>query len=321
MQNVAVIIPFFKTPEKWFVEALQSIYEVVHSTNSLAVEVIIVDDASPLAPPLVDFPRSNRFKIQIIRHERNRGVSAARNTGLQHIGQDGWVVFMDSDDLMLSVPAVESDTMVIGDHLFFGGLAEDLVVDERDKSNAEDPTDFNRLLYIRNSFPISAYFIPMSLIRDLKFDSSLNSCEDWDFWLRLSENVLKLKRPIIRSGQTVTAIRKHPTSMSSNASRIWLARSQMFEQILAEEFSDLRFKRYAARVNSKLGRVIFSTVDYGVRARLVYDSTLLLLFSPKSFKILGSVLQLCLFGWVVGIFPTVGKYVLERRFKLRSNFL
>lgn len=62
-------------------------------------EVIIVDDCSPdnsgeIARSFLD--RDDRFIY--IKHEANQGVSAARNTGIEHASGD-YILFLDPDDL------------------------------------------------------------------------------------------------------------------------------------------------------------------------------------------------------------------------------
>ena len=57
------------------------------------VELIVVDDGSnfPFLPP---YP-----SIKVFRHDHNKGVSAARNTGLSK-AKGQYIVFIDSDDMV-----------------------------------------------------------------------------------------------------------------------------------------------------------------------------------------------------------------------------
>lgn len=62
-------------------------------------ELIVIDDGSPDETPQflagISDPR-----IVVCRHSENRGVTAAKNTGLDHIGGD-WFTTFDSDDEMM----------------------------------------------------------------------------------------------------------------------------------------------------------------------------------------------------------------------------
>jgi glycosyltransferase involved in cell wall biosynthesis len=69
--------------------------------------VVVVDDGSTdgSAAVLADHARDDR--VRIVTHERNRGVTAAKNTGLAHLPPDAeWFGILDSDDT-LSVDAIE----------------------------------------------------------------------------------------------------------------------------------------------------------------------------------------------------------------------
>jgi len=60
-------------------------------------EIIIVDDASTINPII---GMSVNSRVNIVRHDRNRGVSAARNTGLSSAKSD-YIAYLDDDDKLL----------------------------------------------------------------------------------------------------------------------------------------------------------------------------------------------------------------------------
>jgi glycosyltransferase involved in cell wall biosynthesis len=100
---VSIIVPFYKV-EKYFVECLESV--VNQSYKNL--EIILIDDCSPdgsLAIARAYAAKDDR--ISIIRHDVNKGLGGARNTGLAAATGD-YIWFIDSDDKILYSRSVES---------------------------------------------------------------------------------------------------------------------------------------------------------------------------------------------------------------------
>lgn len=89
---VSVIIPVFN--EKQFLnEALDSV--IYQSYDNL--EIIIIDDGSTDGSgEICDGYSRNDNRIRVI-HQKNRGLSAARNTGI-NIATGDFIAFLDSDD-------------------------------------------------------------------------------------------------------------------------------------------------------------------------------------------------------------------------------
>lgn len=89
---VSIIVPVYNV-ERYVDECLDSIRGQTHER----LEIIVVEDCSTdgslakLAPHLAD-PR-----VRLIQHERNSGLSAARNTGIEAANGE-YVLFVDSDD-------------------------------------------------------------------------------------------------------------------------------------------------------------------------------------------------------------------------------
>ena len=89
--RVTAIVPAYNRSH-CIVQAVESVL----AQTSPPSEILVVDDASTdnLAEALAPFGA----RVRLIRHETNRGPSAARNTGLEAATGD-LVAFLDSDDL------------------------------------------------------------------------------------------------------------------------------------------------------------------------------------------------------------------------------
>ncbi len=94
--SISIIIPFYNV-EKYLEECLRS----VMSQTFTDYECILVDDCGTdnslkIAQKVIsEYQGTSSFRI--IHHERNRGVSAARNTGINAAKGD-FLFFLDSDD-------------------------------------------------------------------------------------------------------------------------------------------------------------------------------------------------------------------------------
>ena len=91
---LSVIIPCYRG-ERFIAESIGSILSQADDT----VEIVVVDDASPdhSAQVVNDIGDA---RIRLVRHERNRGIAAARNTGLSS-ARGSLIAFLDQDDLWL----------------------------------------------------------------------------------------------------------------------------------------------------------------------------------------------------------------------------
>lgn len=93
MKKISVVIPVYNSAE-WLPVCLESVLRQTYSN----LEVVVVDDGSTdgSTETLQMYAQQND-KIKLIRHQRNLGVGATRNTGLSYITGD-YVTFLDSDD-------------------------------------------------------------------------------------------------------------------------------------------------------------------------------------------------------------------------------
>jgi len=94
MPAISVVIPAFNRAD-WIIPTLRSVQNQTFGD----FEVIVVDDGSTdnTAEIIAGF-QADEPGIRLIRHDTNRGVSAARNSGIAAAGGD-YIAFLDSDDL------------------------------------------------------------------------------------------------------------------------------------------------------------------------------------------------------------------------------
>lgn len=95
MIRLSIIVPFYNV-EKYIEKCIRSLYD--QDIPQEEYEVICVDDCSP--DNSVDVIEGWRLKVgnlKLIRHERNKKLGGARNTGLKE-AKGRYVWFVDSDD-------------------------------------------------------------------------------------------------------------------------------------------------------------------------------------------------------------------------------
>lgn len=96
---VSVIIPVYKV-EKYIQRCLESV--IAQDCDGFSIECIIVDDCSPdrsiaIAEKLIATNQRDDIAFVIIHHDVNKGISAARNTGIKAAKGD-FIYLIDSDD-------------------------------------------------------------------------------------------------------------------------------------------------------------------------------------------------------------------------------
>lgn len=98
MVKISIIIPIYNVQD-YIERCLDSV--ICQECDDFALECIIVNDCTPddsiniVRRKLVDY--AGRIDFVILTHQKNEGLSAARNTGIRSASGD-FVFFMDSDD-------------------------------------------------------------------------------------------------------------------------------------------------------------------------------------------------------------------------------
>lgn len=92
--ELSVIVPVYKV-EAYLQECIDSILDQTFPD----FELILIDDGSPdRCPEICDEAASKDPRIRVI-HQKNGGLSAARNAGIE-AAQGAWLSFIDSDDYL-----------------------------------------------------------------------------------------------------------------------------------------------------------------------------------------------------------------------------
>ena len=204
--TVAVVIPTFNHAH-FLAEALRSVLDQTRQAD----EIIVIDDGSTDDPAAVV---AKFQRVRLIRQD-NRGLSAARNTGLRSC-TTSHVVFLDADDRLLPT-ALEVGLSCIAarpDCAFVHGrhrlISEDGNPIGFDLDNPID--DDARLAFLRGD-PIAIHTVLFRrdcLLAVNGFDETLLRCEDYDLHLRIVQ-----RYPIASHPTVIAEYRRHGQNMSS----------------------------------------------------------------------------------------------------------
>ena len=94
MDKVSIVIPIYNV-EKYLKKCIDSIINQTYEN----LEIILVDDESPdNCPKICDDYKTIDSRIKVI-HQKNQGLSGARNTGLKE-ATGKYIMFQDSDDTL-----------------------------------------------------------------------------------------------------------------------------------------------------------------------------------------------------------------------------
>jgi len=186
---VSVIIPTYNRAHL-LGRSIQSVLEQTYRN----IEVIVVDDASTDdTQEILGSIKDNR--VRYIRHNRNRGQAAARNTGIRaSIGK--YIAFQDSDDqwlpekLMKQITFFEKTSAALG--VVYTGFwrvrnGEKTYIPS--KKIKEKEGNINKQILRGNFIGTPVTVIKKEYLKKTGlFDETLPCLEDWEFFIRLSEH-------------------------------------------------------------------------------------------------------------------------------------
>ena len=203
---VSVIIPCYQQG-RYVSDAIASVVEQTYPR----IEAIVVNDGSTddTAKVAASFGDSVRYVAQ-----ENRGLSAARNTGLLECTGD-YVVFLDADDVLLPdmvsrmVGAIGIAGNSTAAHCGCMITPDDLRDTNWVWACKEEGDLFARLCF-GNLFPVHAALTPKAVLEKAgPFDTTLRASEDWDMWLRVAHSGARW----VRVPEVLVKYRQHPQTM------------------------------------------------------------------------------------------------------------
>ena len=204
--TVAVIIPTFNYAH-FLADAITSVLAQTRPAD----EIIVVDDGS------TDDPAAVVAQFQTVRliRQKNRGLSAARNTGLWNC-KASHIVFLDADDRLLA-NALEAGLTCIAGHpdcAFVYGGCNFIAENGHSWSHIAQPiNEHASVAFLRHQIDgiMTVLFRRDCLLAVNGFDETLRTFEDRDIYLRMAQ-----RYPIASHSTIVADYRKHGQAMSND---------------------------------------------------------------------------------------------------------
>jgi glycosyltransferase involved in cell wall biosynthesis len=201
--TVSVIIPTYNRAHL-IGRAIQSVLNQTYPD----FELIIVDDASTdhTENVIKEFLQKDK-RISYLKHDKNKGGSAARNTGIK-TSKGEYIAFLDSDDEWLQ-GKLEKQTRFFLDK----SIDVALVYTGSLKINGNLEKISTKIIHKKKGWifkdlllkycigPTSSIMIRQKCLKDVGlFDEDLPSCHDWDLWLRISKKykIDCLEEPLVK---------------------------------------------------------------------------------------------------------------------------
>ncbi len=196
MISISVIIPTYNRAH-----LLPRCLNSVISQDYAPFEIIVVDDGSTdLTRSLVqrDYPGAKLIS------QKNKGVSAARNAGINAAKCD-WLAFLDSDDawspgkLRRQVQAIEKSPGTCIVHTDETWVRNGIHINQQHKHRKYGGSIFKKCLPLCVISPSSVMIHRRVFDQIGLFDETLPACEDYDLWLRICARmpVLFIHEPLI----------------------------------------------------------------------------------------------------------------------------
>jgi glycosyltransferase involved in cell wall biosynthesis/SAM-dependent methyltransferase len=264
---ISVIITCYNHGQ-YLADAIESVLQQRYKP----VEIIVVDDGSKDDTRTV----AQRFAGVKYVYQKNRGLSAARNTGIEHSTGE-LLLFLDADDWLLpdalttNYSYLNQDpelAFTSGGHIKVNAQKE--LLEEVKTYVTED--HYQWLLQLNYIGMHAAVLFRRWAFQSLRYDPSLKACEDYDVYLKIAR-----EHPVFHHTSLLTAYRIHQQNMSRDLSLMLRATMNVLsrqqpglrnetEQACLQKGMDIWKSYYCPKIFEKLTTNLWERGDKGSKA-------------------------------------------------------
>lgn len=178
MIAISVIVPTYNR-----LQFLERALASIDAQTFRDYEVIVVNDGGdPVCGVVKKHPH-----VTLVDHCANKGLPAARNTGIR-AAKGKYITFLDDDDVLFPshfetlVKAMQAGAQVAYTDAYWW-------INEKEYVNMLSVNYSRDGLRQHNLFPVMCVMARSELFNGCMFDETLKSHEDWDLWNRLADKV------------------------------------------------------------------------------------------------------------------------------------
>ena len=196
-ETISVIVPCYNG-ERFIAEAIESVLNQTYAD----VELVVVDDGSTDGSEEVIRPYLGGKGVKHLRHDRNRGIPSARNSGIRNSSGE-YIAFLDQDDIWMPGKLEKQVAVLSKDrHREIGLVFTDIYYNYDGEYIREAyphkiiPARINMLprgevfksLFMRNYIPCITTLIPRRVFSEIGLlDENINGgTDDYDLFLRIN---------------------------------------------------------------------------------------------------------------------------------------
>jgi glycosyltransferase involved in cell wall biosynthesis len=230
---ISVIIPSYNSG-RFLGRAIESVVNQTYKN----LEIIIVDDGSVDETEKIAKAWQGKDKrIKYIKHQKNMGLAASRNTGIKN-SQGEYIAFLDADDIWLPQKIEtqlkklkELNADLVFSNWYIWDPENNIKIKAFDSNPIKGKKDLLKFLIRKNFGNSSTALLKKSSLNIVGlFDETLNSSEDYDLWIRFCQKGMKIafvEKPLIY-------YRTHSEQMSANIYRMCTTRLRVFLKLAKE---------------------------------------------------------------------------------------
>jgi glycosyltransferase involved in cell wall biosynthesis len=255
MTRISIVIPCYKQAH-FLTTAIESCLRQDYPD----FEIIVVNDCSP--DPTREVATKFGTRIIYVEHPVNRGLSAARNSGIAQASGE-FIAFLDSDDLMLpgrlrlqaaALQQAETIGLCACAMTFIDEAGTPLATEQRLHGPPKNPRNFRWEIASYPVLPSQVMVRKECFARVGAFDERFlgaNGGEDWLMWVRISAtyDMVYLHEPL-------TAYRRHTQQATASSANKFAPQNRLASKLAVE--SPL-FSNYPAHFRAQLLYYRFAT--------------------------------------------------------------